>query len=106
MGACVVTLDTGPTHSVDHQRRVTGTLHLSTSYASGGDTWTAANFGLGLVDDIVIDSGAWVFQPDITNKKIKAFTAAGTPGPTVALSEVSATTDLSATVVRFRAYGV
>jgi len=48
MGAAVVTLDTGAYSPVDVNAgwAVRASVHLSTSYATGGDTFTAAQFGL------------------------------------------------------------
>ena len=65
---------------------VFGTLALSSSYATGGDTFTAANFGLSQIDHLrVYSGGGYVFETDLTNNKVKAYRSSGfTPSGTVA----------------------
>ena len=110
MGACTITPDKYNAQVSGSQRKQTGSLHLSASYATGGDTWTANQFGLVTVDELVIESGGktgteasgYVFQPDTTNKKIKAYQSGA--GADAALDEVQSG-DLSATVVRYTVWG-
>lgn len=96
MGAIVVS---SRTYDIAGSRNlVFGSLALSTSYATGGDTFTAANFGLNTVDQLrVYSAGGYSFQADLTNKKIKAFVSAGlTPAGTVAVPVVTVTGGQSA----------
>lgn len=133
MGAAVVTIQG---YSVTGNKRMHwGTLHLSTSYATGGDTWTPNNFGMSTVEQLDINSpGTLIMLPDTVNLKIKAYypTGGGGPNPTTPAApkvssggstasavdatdptitpgvgiEVAATADLSGTVVSFQAIGV
>lgn len=91
MGAAVVTLDNGAYSPVDVNAgwEVRASVHLSTSYATGGDTFTAAQFGLDRVVKMICNPGqGYDFQPDLTNSKILAYSTSAT--------QVTATTDLSA----------
>lgn len=56
-------------------QRTYGTLTLSSSYALGGDSFTARNFGLGTIQTLtVLPVQGFFFEPDVSNLKIKAFT--------------------------------
>src|SRR5436189_217794 len=73
----------------------------SASYATGGDTYTNANFEALLNVDAIIDCGTpgYVLVPDLANKKIKYF-----KGAAGLLVEETAATVLSAVVSRVIAY--
>lgn len=108
MGACVITPDTDPQNTLGHQRKVAGTLHLSNSYATSGDTFTVGQFGLVQLDELMlIGDGANAAQPvlsvDRTNNKILAY---GKAASASGLTQIDATTDLSAIIFRFQAWGV
>ena len=95
MGA--VTVSTRTYLTLDEAQLVQGQLHLSSSYASGGYTWTPANFGLSVVDRLMLNaSGGYTFTPDYSAKKIKSYTTA--------TSETGAV-DLSAVIVDYVAIG-
>ena len=67
---------------------VIGTLSMSSSYATSGDSYTPVTFGLDRVLHVSHGSdGTYIFVPDIDNSKILAYDALG--------SEVSSTTNLS-----------
>jgi|SRR6185312_9722999 len=121
MGNVVVTLDSpsssygsgGPTHTAGaDQKRITGTLQMSTSYATGGDTLNASQVGVGSIDDLWIQptnqSGVTlVYQGRGTNSLVKMFanvntTTGGTPG---AGTEMTTGTDAHLVVARFFAWG-
>lgn len=72
-----------------------GTGNLSSSYATGGDTHTARNLGLSLVDSLVIEpAGGFVFNWDKTNSKIIARTnvmSAGSLGKSLTVVGANAT---------------
>lgn len=69
----------------------------SSSYATGGDTYTNALFGIVAQADAIIDCGTpgYVLVPDIANKKIKYF-----KGAAGLLVEETAAVNLSAVVGR------
>ena len=112
MGACVITPDTDPTFAPGGTYLSVGTLHLSTSYASGGDTFTVGQFGFGtiltalqLMQDGTSTSGTFIPQVDRTNLKILAYVPAGSTGTTVLLAQYTGS-DLSAVIFRYMAWGV
>ena len=111
MPAVVVTLDAEPTHTTDHERVITGSLHLSTSYANGtGDTFTPLGaFGLDILTDLWIQPTTIIMQltdtlplRGTTTSHIKAY---GTGSGNQAQFAEMANSDLSAVTARFRAYG-
>ncbi len=63
------------------QNRVAfGTLNLSSSYATGGDSYTAAQFGMNKITRLILnlpDDGVNQYVPDEANSKILGYTAAG-----------------------------
>lgn len=85
MGATTVTLRTGDAWNTRGNRRsIMASVAGSTSYATNGDTVTAANFGLVTIDDLVImeQPSGYSVEYDRTNKKFKfyrsgAFTVTG-----------------------------
>jgi hypothetical protein len=54
MGAVVFTLDAQGVGSDGNRRVVIGKYHLSTTYASGGDTFDPSDIGLEILDEIVL----------------------------------------------------
>jgi len=74
----------------------------SSSYATGGDSYTNSQFDLYLGADAIIDCGTpgYVLVPDIANKKIKYF-----KGAAGLLVEETAATNLSAVTGRVVALG-
>lgn len=57
MGAVVVVSVSSEGDLTLSKRIVIGTLHLSTSYASGGDTFTVGQFGLEKIDFMSLNLG-------------------------------------------------
>jgi hypothetical protein len=85
---------------------VRGTITMSSSYATGGDSITAAELGLGTIKfiEIAAATGAgYVLSYNPTNGTIQAFeTGAALSGP---LAEVASATNLSAVSATAIAYG-
>lgn len=59
--------------SVGNRRATKGTLTFDSSYATGGESLTAANVGLGRLDDIQFNQGTsgYIFEYDYSNAKVK-----------------------------------
>ena len=82
---------------------------FAASYATGGDTFTASQFGMNKIDAIV-DCGAafgsattgYLAFPDLTNSKIRLLGGAASG---VALAEAANASNQSATVLRCLVYG-
>lgn len=73
--------------SVGSKRAVNGKITFDSSYATGGETLTPANIGLGVIDRIEFNQGedGYVFKYDYTNQKVLVYRSAGfTPEGTVA----------------------
>ena len=113
MGQVVITIDTEPTDSVDTERQVTGTLHLSGNYAknTGGDTFSLGKLGLGILTDMFIVSRPALYRvadtlPIIGTDTIVHIRAYGTGASSGSpFAEISNGTSLGGTSVRFRAFG-
>lgn len=91
--------------TVQGNKRITyGTIALSSSYATGGDTFTAARFGLSRIDKLFTESAVLgrVVSVDMTNLKLLAY---GQDGTTGALVEAPNTTNLSTIVLDCMAIG-
>ena len=58
--------------SVGNRRAVDGTITFDSSYATGGESLTAANIGLGTIDHIQFNQGedGYVFEWDKTNNTV------------------------------------
>ncbi len=86
-----------------------GTLTMSSSYATGGDSYVNNSLGVdNLITLIVGNAGGYVFEVDQTNSKILAYrqTAPADAGVAdIALVEVDAAVDLSAVAIPFIAIG-
>lgn len=82
MGNVAVT-SIASTTVMGNKRMHTGVLHLSNSYATGGDAFTALMFGMSEVETLILNNGQLVYQADPTNKVIKALypTGGGTASP-------------------------
>jgi len=83
-----------------HTRVKYGTITLSSSYATGGDTFNFANVGTEKMIDvsnvyITPLSGDYILVPDVTNNKVKAFYGDYSNGSDGALVEVAAAVNLS-----------
>lgn len=117
MGAVVVTISTpNPVDFFGSQKVVFGTLHLSTSYATAGDTFTNGQFGLEEITFLSINTGngaslttAWQLVANLPTSTgltaagtIQAFGTAGSAG---ALAEASSNTDLHTFTANFMAVG-
>lgn len=112
MGTVTIILDPNPTHVQDHEKVVTGSLSLSNSYATGGDSFTPGQLGLNILTDLELYGTLAVYEvvqsalPVVgagTSVKIVAYgTGAGSGGVFV---QLTGNPDLSADVVRFRAHG-
>src|SRR5438128_1555853 len=107
MGACVVTIDDSGFSPIDAAvgYEVRGTCHLSTTYANGtGDTFTAAQCGLGVISKMQLESGVgYNFRYNATNGTIQAYWT-GT-GDNAVFTEVTNGNNLSAVTFDFIARG-
>lgn len=74
-------------------------ITMSSSYATGGDTFTASQFELRSIDAIlIVGAGGRLLEPDIANSKILAYEDGATVSG--ALDQVPAATNLSTVVAR------
>lgn len=107
MGACTFTVDSDGYSPIDSSSgwMVRGTLNLSSSYATNGDTVTPALFGLGEIKKMILDAaGGYVFSPFTGNTAVQAWYT-GTASDD-AFNEVTPTTDLHTVNVRCIIYGL
>jgi hypothetical protein len=85
---------------------VRGTITMSNSYATGGDSITPAQLGLGTIKFMEVAAATglgYVLSYNPTSGTIQAFeTGASLSGP---LAEVASTTNLSAVSATLLAYG-
>ncbi len=90
--------------SIGTKRQHSGTITFDSSYPTGGEAVTAANFGLSVMDHLQFNQGedGYVFHWDKANAKIIAYEAGADGAP---LDEVADTTDLSSVVVEAIATG-
>ena len=73
--------------SFGNKRASSGTITFDSSYATGGESLTPANIGLGRIERITFNHGedGYVFKYDYTNQKVLVYrTATLTPAGTVA----------------------
>jgi len=93
MGATVQAISTGDSWmSYGNRRAVFGTLAMSASYATNGDTVTPGGYGLGTLDALVFlgQPAGYTLYFDKTNLKVKAYRGGGfTPAGTNATSALS-----------------
>ena len=90
-----------------NRRMTMGSGNLGT-YAAGGIAVTAAQVGLGVIDELIVDSaGGYLFRYDKANSKVMAYQQTdpgAVGGANIPLVEVGST-DISASVFRFQAIG-
>lgn len=106
MGATTFTPDADAFSPKDSNEgwSVRGTITMSNSYATGGDSITAAQMGLGTIKKILIASaGGYVLRYNSANGTIQAYDTGAASGD--ALAEAVSTTNLSAVVADCIAYG-
>lgn len=104
-----------PTITVSRKQKVAqesireGTIDFDTSYPTGGESITLADFKLtGIYYVVFQPTAGYFFEWDYTNKKVKVFyiVASALSPAAAAATEVSNATDLSAlTGVRYRVFG-
>ena len=101
MGNITVARD-GPPRAVGNRLVVTGQLSPSTSYAAGGESFTASMFGISRLERLTVMPalGGYLAAPDMTNSKVKIFQNAAGAG---AFAEVSG--NLSAQKFDFEVIG-
>ena len=112
MGAAVITLDIDSTEMLGQYRQISGSIHLSSSYANGtGDTSTVGALALGILRDfqainttynLVMTDTLPVVGPG-TTIHFKAFGTGASDNHV--FDEISNSTDLSGISMRFIAYG-
>jgi len=91
-----------------NKRVIYGTLSPSTSYATGGESYVVSKFALRSLEGLfVFPVAGYVPEDDPTNKKVKIRGQEPTNATSgvIALSEVAATTNLSANKFPFLAIG-
>jgi len=110
MGALTIT-ERKPPQYVGNQKRVRATCTPSSSYATGGETFTAVNFGLSRLDYVEVEPSLReitgylpVWNESRTAPKIVMLCAGANAGDP--LVEETATTDLSTFPFRMIAVGV
>lgn len=93
MGATVQAINSGDSWlTYGNRRAVLGTLTMSSSYATNGDTVTASGYGLTALDALLFMSqpAGYTLYFDKANLKVKAYRSAGfTPSGTNATSALS-----------------
>ena len=116
MGQIAVNLGTDTYSPIDggHGYDVHCTIALSSSYSTGGDTWSATQFGLEKINKLFMNAASgYVFEwLPTTNQAIvpttgliKAYWQSNPASPAV-LVEVTAGTNLSGISIRAHAQGV
>jgi hypothetical protein len=89
--------------------KIDGTITMSSSYATGGDSLTAAQCGLGTITSVEVEAGgvastsAYVLKWNPTNGTIQAYDTGAASGN--ALAEAASTTDLHLLVANATVYG-
>ena len=76
----------------------TGTIAFDSSYPTGGEVYTAAQFALSKIKQLqVFPKSGYLFEDDATNKKLKVLgmNPTSTSSGVIALEEVANTTNLS-----------
>jgi hypothetical protein len=120
MGA--ITVSVSDTDERGSRKTVYGTISMSNSYATGGDSFTLSQFGLSSMAALTLGTGvdttnknaAWLLSCSglpigsalTSTGKIQAWTAASSTGGGDALTEATSTTDLHLIVAQFVAEGV
>lgn len=100
MGNVVVT-SIGFLGVMGNKRMHVGILHLSTTYAAGGDSYTPSMFGMSSLEALIVPGGSLVFQDDHANSKIKAFypTGGATAAPAAIANPIVTTGGATASAV-------
>ena len=82
------------------QRATSGTITFDSSYATGGESLTAANVGLGTISFIEFNQGSsgYTFAYDYSTNKVKVYHSAGfTPAGTNSAPTITTTTNATTT---------
>ena len=89
--------------SLGNKRQTSGTGNLGT-YATNGVAITAAQCGLGVLNDLIIDpAGGYVFSYVASTGKVLAYWTGA--GLSAVLAEITNSTDLSGITFNWRAVG-
>lgn len=102
--AASVSITTGP-EVPGNRKMVSGVITLDNSYATGGEAVTLAQLGLSRLDFLCLTAGIGylpTWDGSTTAPKVLVYRQTAATG---AFAEVPSTTDMSATTVRFLAYG-
>lgn len=102
--AASVSITTGP-EVPGNRKMVSGVITLDSSYVTGGEPVTLAQLGLSRLDFLCLTAGIGylpTWDGSTTAPKVLVYRQTAATG---AFAEVPATTDMSATTVRFLAYG-
>lgn len=85
-------------NNVGSQNSTSGTLTFSGTYATGGVSLPASAVGLGAIQDITFNEGAYVFKYDYSADKVLIYLSAGvTPAGTVSAPTITTTTNAGVT---------
>jgi hypothetical protein len=109
-----LTFGTPTREVVGRQRSITSSVTFDSSYPTGGEAVTAANFGLSVIDDVIVHGPA--MNTDVTRavpvsfksstSKLVAYGYDGDDtGAVAGLKEIPNTTDLSTYTVRITVLG-
>jgi hypothetical protein len=74
---------------VGGHKLVCGKVTFSSSYATGGDSYSPGTFGLSLVHDLLVQSDGTFIGVPVSGLKVKLFTALGTESGQVDRSGVT-----------------
>lgn len=102
--AASVSITTGP-EVPGNRKMVVGVITLDNSYATGGEAVTLAQLGLSRLDFLSVTAGIGylpTWDGSTSTPKILVYRQTAATG---AFVEVPSTTDMSATTVRFLAFG-
>lgn len=102
--AASVSITTGP-EVPGNRKMVSGVITLDSSYVTGGEAVTLAQLGLSRLDFLCLTAGIGylpTWDGSTTAPKVLVYRQTAATG---AFAEVPNTTDMSATTVRFLAYG-
>jgi len=102
--AASVSITTGP-EVPGNRKEVVGVITFDSSYATGGEAVTLAQLGLSRLDYLIVTAGIGylpTWDGSLTSPKVLLYRQTAATG---AFVEVPSTTDMSATTVRFIAFG-
>jgi len=105
-----ITLSNIVRKSSGNQFKMTATATFDSSYATGGEQFSAATLGLAYIEDVVVnDSKGYTFDPVIATGgltcKLLAYWDDGNATSDGALVQVTSTTDMSAVAPTITVYG-